>query len=487
MKNKLKICYIVGFMTVCALPLIAVPFVNNNVTIGNTENASKPNIVKNGKLNTDFSHDFESWYSDHLSFRSQTVTASAYVSSTLFNTGSANVTVGKEGSLFLTEELEIYSGITKMTERQIYATAEYLSLLQEYCKDNGKKFLFTAVPDKCTVYSQYVPSYFLKCDDKSDMEKLYDVMNKKKVDNLDLTSTLTENSDSYDYYFKTDTHWNNLGAFTAWCKIMGKLGASINDYSGIKYKQSEKWTGDLAKMLYPYNPTTEYQYDLNLPISNSLRITKPAVISGKSDTASKVSDLMGDSEKHDTMIDSINTSGKNGTITVRRDSFGRALLPLFMDNYKKTYFTRADAVTQGDLSKGSTFVYEIVERNLKNIAAYESFLPSPKRENVKAESYKLYETDSCKVNADYAMLKISGKLDDRHFAKNSDAKIYVVVSGNGSDKAFEAYPILNSSGQGYSAYIDTTDLQDGDYNVSLQIDSESTGIVNKFRQDSTKQ
>ena len=69
MSKKFKIVFSVIFFALCTLPLVLMPFLKNDPSIEKREFARFPAYVENGKLNTDFGSEFESWYNDRIPLR----------------------------------------------------------------------------------------------------------------------------------------------------------------------------------------------------------------------------------------------------------------------------------------------------------------------------------------------------------------------------------------------------------------------------------
>lgn len=80
--------------------------------------------------------------------------------------------LGDGGWLFYADTLEDFQGTNPMTGRALFCAARNLALLQEYCAQQGTKFLFVCAPNKNTSYPEYMPGQYRKTEQVSDLDRL---------------------------------------------------------------------------------------------------------------------------------------------------------------------------------------------------------------------------------------------------------------------------------------------------------------------------
>jgi hypothetical protein len=79
-------------------------------------------------------------------------------------------------------------------------------------------------PDKSTIYPEYMPDQIKVIGSKSRLDQFVDYMHEYgQTPVIDLRPDLLEASKTEQVYYKTDTHWNLLGAHIAYAKIMSTL------------------------------------------------------------------------------------------------------------------------------------------------------------------------------------------------------------------------------------------------------------------------
>ena len=137
--------------------------------------------------------------------------------------------------------------------------------------------------------------------------------------------------------------------------LMDALELPHADYRDTPRVNGEK-VGDLELMLHPTRPRAETErvpdYAFSYSYIGRLR------------------------SEEDITIQTVNSDG-SGSLLMFRDSFGNALLPLLAEHFNAAYFSRAVPI---DLSliesqQADTVIYEIAERNLRNIIDYPPIIP----------------------------------------------------------------------------------------------------------------
>lgn len=471
-----KTAYIALFLCVSLTPLCLWPFFKNEEPIGKTELAPFPEITdEQGNINSDYFSDFDDYFTEHLTFRSQLVTADNYIKSQLLGGDAGNVVAGKDGFIFSAETLADYTGKT-FSRRKINNIAQTVKLMQDKVLSDGNNFVFTVAPNKNSVYPELMPSRYIQ-GAESNLSLLAEQLEQSGVHYVDLKSVLQ----SYDtqLYLKRDTHWNNLGALYGFNAIMESLGKSIKDYNGLEYTYEKQWRGDLDKMLYPCGGILDYQYYFNHNYDN-LNILMPR-LSG--DNYSAMEELMGDSEQKDSLIKTRNVNAQ-GNLLMVRDSFGRAMLPYLVDNYNSATITRSQPFSMTSLTpnSGTDVIYEIVERNLGNIVNSAPVMEAVECEAPMAETIGISDKNVFKADITDSYIKIYGVLDERYFT--DDSRIFLTLSSDDGDRSYEAFPICETallsldeeSDYGYSIILNCN-LPNGSYKVTAVITNDEIGNI----------
>lgn len=467
-KKLFGIIYIVLFFAICFTPLALWGFCRSDEQIGNKEAKELP-MVKNqdGSINTKYFSEFEDYFTDRLPLRSALISADSYIKSGLFGGNTANVVCGNNGYIFSDETINDYVGKT-FSERKINNIARTLRIMEDKVEAGGNKFVFAAAPNKNSIYPQYMPSRYTN-GAENNLSLLTKRLDALDVNYADLKSVLS--SVDSELYLKRDTHWNNLGALYAFNTIMNSLEKEHIDYNGIDYSYEKNWNGDLDKLLYPAVNLTDYQYYFNVNCDNVM-FTVPQLGMNNTDT---LNELVGDSEKNDTLIKTKNMKA-NGRLLMVRDSFARAMLPFLIDNYQSTTITRSQpfAMTALEPNSKTDVVYEIAERNLGNIVKSAPIMEASECEVPVADVIDNSGENIIKIDKTASYIKIYGVLDEKYF--DEDSRIFITLKSDKYNKSYEAFPICETelleldkeSDYGFSLLING-DIPNDNYEISATV------------------
>ncbi len=204
---------------------------------------------------------FEKFLNDNFAYRTQLVQWDSIAKWSLFRTSTHPcVFVGKDDWLFLSDESD------KVTLRhdplfsanELSEWTRVLEARRRWLAKRNIKYIVVIAPSKCTVYPEYFPDYFKPIRAESRLDQFIDAMRTKTgVRTLDLRESMLRAKKTEKFqpiYFKTDSHWNFVGARRATTVIVNAITdwfpslASVSD-NDTKIVRSELTNGDLAGML----------------------------------------------------------------------------------------------------------------------------------------------------------------------------------------------------------------------------------------------
>jgi alginate O-acetyltransferase complex protein AlgJ len=145
--------------------------------------------------------------------------------------------IGKDGWLFYTGDMSIQD-YQKTAPANVGNLNRFMTIFNSYneqISQYGGTFLIVIVPDKSTVYPQYIPDEIPVIGQTSSLDRLVERLQKDgRFHFLDLRTTLKQGSVTSQNYYKTDSHWNCGGAYSAYKEIISKLASlhlSLQAYS----------------------------------------------------------------------------------------------------------------------------------------------------------------------------------------------------------------------------------------------------------------
>lgn len=257
--------YIYGFIISSVALLAIAPVVNVK---HNLDSGKK--VVDTSKKNISEWVDFTSFYK--MDF------AIPPLSLTLYKIGISlypeDTIVGKNGWLFLGDKgnktISENRNLTPLMNKDIDKMIKSRHLWDSYVKSyGGIGYFVTFAPDKHSVYSENAPEWVIKSGGSKNIKYL---LEKSKGDktfiNLGENFALIKNSNDIIYY-KTDTHWNQNGAWHAYKNLsseMGKILPSIKWLSDndITFNKSPRPGGDLSNFLRLQYTFSDIQYLYNV-------------------------------------------------------------------------------------------------------------------------------------------------------------------------------------------------------------------------------
>lgn len=352
MKKKVLLCLFLGLFLAVSLTLsVGMALAGPSAAGANEKLSDAPQWTdKVGKWNLNFLSDLSDWISDRFFLRQELISLDNWLTAGVFgNSGEDKVILGKDGWLFFTETLADYTGTEPMTDRELFSAAKNLQLMQNFCRQEGKKFAFVIAPNKNSLYSTYMPDYGIKAE-KADADKLMALLSDMNVKTVDLFTAFRQMEEPL--YFAHDSHWNSKGAALG-ADLINAAFAVESDYFSGDFSQKQRHDGDLYSMAYPAftDPEMDSVYGGKLDFGFEGKNTKPDSIR-------------------------LETTGKGtGNLVAYRDSFGNLLFPYLADSYASAVFSRS---TSYDMTQEADYILvELVERNLRYLISYTPVMPSP--------------------------------------------------------------------------------------------------------------
>ncbi len=167
-----------------------------------------------------------------------------------------------------------------LSESQLAYLASELAKIDADFRQQGATFLWVIPPNTPTIYPESMPARYKPIGPTSKLEQMNAAFAAKGLASfVDLTAVLIDekNRSISPLYRKTDTHWNDIGAFVAYREIMHRMAKrrpelkrklepmNINAYVLTTQKG---YSGDLATMMGLQGDLTE---DLPVLTAKSVR------------------------------------------------------------------------------------------------------------------------------------------------------------------------------------------------------------------------
>lgn len=269
------------------------------------------------------------------------------------------VLIGKDGWMDYTagRNLDDIQNVNNFSNSFLRELGQAVNSCYQFAREKNFTFLIVIAPNKASIYPDKLPDGIEIIGDVSRFDQINAFLRTEGIPEfLDLRPALRNARTTHDVYYKTDTHWNGYGAYTAYHEIINSLSEhrpSLSpypeDFFRIRQKPSE--IQGLAKLI---------QADY---------ILEPVIGLGKPfDGQIQLLDFHGQ-----TQFTSIISDDKLPSLLMFHDSFGDLLKPFMSFNFSKGhYYYRAESnLTLNrdliSLHDPDIVIYEVVERNLERV------------------------------------------------------------------------------------------------------------------------
>lgn len=206
--------------------------------------------------------------SDFISANSEltkVLTGGAYMEST-------QVLLGKEDWLFYKTQNDgypvyDYMGINHFSDVELQTMADNLILARDcFEKEKGVAFVAVTIPNKEIVYEEYMPDTIARVNAVSRGEQFAQYMQEHTdVKYVYPKNAFLEYKENYPLFYKTDTHWNHIGAFVGVQEIFKVLYGTAVSPDTVQFREGQTdFAGDLAVIAGEadqYALDTVYEFD----------------------------------------------------------------------------------------------------------------------------------------------------------------------------------------------------------------------------------
>lgn len=168
-----------------------------------------------------FAIEYNNWFNDNIPFRNNLISLNSVIDYFLFEMSTSDrVVIGDNDWLFYNrvddgDPIGCYMGTNILTEDELKTLAQNCLSQRDFLLNQGKEFVIYIVPNKERIYSEYMPERY---GDPAEVYRAKQIVEYLKA-NTDLRvvypyEELMRAKEIIDYnlYYKTDTHWNKIGA-----------------------------------------------------------------------------------------------------------------------------------------------------------------------------------------------------------------------------------------------------------------------------------
>jgi hypothetical protein len=318
----------------------------------------------------EFPEKFEAYFNDHLGFRRELircyslarvagVTPGALTSLTVGKQSLAPVIVGREGWLYYTGEgaIENYRRTNPFTTAELDDWKDKLVARQRWLAQQGVPYILLFTPDKPTIYPEFLPRAINRVGDQSRLDQLIaHLRGHTDLTVIDVRDVLEKGKAQHPTYHRTDTHWNQYGAFLGYHKLMGVVRehfptAPLRQLADFQIQvRNDGPPFDLAKMLDSPVPLADTLIDLQPKTGRHAQITTGPTSSEVSETSRSICPV-----------------APLPRLTVLHDSFFWNLMPLVNEDWQEIEYFRTTKFPAAEIKRfgPQLVIQQMVERQFK--------------------------------------------------------------------------------------------------------------------------
>ena len=344
-KLSVSSCFFLACILIC-FAFSFVPFEDDD----QTENRRKADFPT--EISEAFPDQFDAFYQDHFPFRSFMIKKFYTLRKSIKD--NPKVIIGSDDWIFLNSSpfdtyaktnnsLGDFTGKSLLDETELAEYEAKMKKQKNFFDEHGIRFLIMIPPNKMSVYPELAPKAYRKLKAPySRYEQTEDAIRKAGIPFINLKKLFEKDKGEYPLYYRTDTHWNDFGAYKAFQHLMNILMKKVPDIENVVAEPSP--CGDNYRMSGAAEKCSDSHYT--------------PVLTFKNDAGECVS------EDDSGYIRCTNPKAPyKEHILVGRDSFAERLIPYFSRMFQKTTF-----IWSGKLSNEEMF--DIIERETPDIVLY---------------------------------------------------------------------------------------------------------------------
>lgn len=306
-----------------------------------------------------FISDYEKYFNDNFGFRNILVDVNNRANVQLFHISPiTKLIVGKKGWIFYRSEsdndgytINDYQGLIPFPDDKLERIRLKLELISNQLKEMNIFPLVVIVPNKETIYSEYLPHSIRKTNNMTRLDQLTEYMRRHSdVHFINLKEDLLTAKSEYPLYYKGGTHWNQYGAFFGYQRILGYLSQYFPEIRAL--------SSDDFKMVTDLNSSTDSWFgfvkDYNITFTPIKKMSIESTPQPDwSSTAKEIPNF------------------HLPRLVMFSDSFGDALFPFLSEHFSRSLYLSG---TNPDFQlireeRPDIVIIELVERNIAFIEA----------------------------------------------------------------------------------------------------------------------
>ena len=313
-----------------------------------------------------FPIEYNNYFNDNIPFRNNLVTLNNAIDYYIYRQSpNRDVVKGSDDWLFFSrvqdgDPIACYQGTNLLSDDELDIITENCVDQRDFLASQGIQFVILIAPNKERIYYDKMPSKYGPPAEEyralqvvEDLREYTDLIVIYPYDELMAARGMIPEN----IYYKTDTHWNAIGAYVGSSELLRALGIEMPGLTSgrIQIKPTGGYPGDLAGFigLAPQLKSTDREYQVSGYDTHQVQ-----QLEGEGDDAP--------------LYKYKATNADPRKIYIIRDSFGLAMRPYLSSQFSETVFRHRNSYSYEDLvsQKPDIVVYEVVERHVHTLKSF---------------------------------------------------------------------------------------------------------------------
>lgn len=244
-----NIIFLILFLAVLFLPLLLTRWESGGVSETENRNlAVFPSVTnEEGRFNSSFTKEFETWFMDHLGLRQPLINANTSLMQNVFDRDLAtnDWKTGKTGdSIYAPPSIiEDFAHANLRAEDSVGRIGNGYQKVSDWLAEKDIAFYYVQCVDKHTIYPErFIPSVKQIGDVSKTDQILNYLQNETSVNAIYFKQIMLENKETYPVFshWGDPTHWTHRGAYICYRYMMEQINKNLS--TPLKVLSEEEYT-----------------------------------------------------------------------------------------------------------------------------------------------------------------------------------------------------------------------------------------------------
>ena len=301
------------------------------------------------------------YFDDHFPLRTALIHANALTALALHVSPSPTVIRGTDGWLYYADDsaLDDYVSAAPLSTEELNAWRDTIVHTRDTLRAMGIAYVFAIAPDKHVIYPEHMPASIHPLGHESRLEQLTAYLQRTTdVAVVDLRQPLLDAKAHEQVYYRTDTHWNDEGAYVGYRELLRAAAREVPSLRPLPRETFRRTTrqelgGDIAEMLGVENDVREQTSHLTPFTGWRAHIDEPADLSAAGFEVPRVVTTIDDAQLP--------------RLLMIRDSFGSGVIRFLSEHFSRAVYVWRPDVDVDDVKaeRPTLVIQEIVGRRLQ--------------------------------------------------------------------------------------------------------------------------